>query len=194
MIHTRRLFAVIFFIICTCIREGSGKPVPAGEWTAAAPRAEIRPVFLHEPDGGPGASERLIIEHDGREGLHGWWARAFPVSGGQPYRFSCFRRVQNVDSPRRSGVVRVLWRDDHDRPVVEDRPLVSNYRGGWTPNAEAEYPADRETDADCSTHVTGTFQAPADVKNAVVELHLQWAPGGRVEFSLVQMTPIARTA
>jgi hypothetical protein len=112
----------------------------ANEWRAESPRAEIRPEFRVEKSGGPNDGERLIVEHDGREGLDGWWTKAFPVSGGRMYRFSCLRRAHQVSSPRRSAVVRVLWRNNANEPVIEDRPLVSNYLGGWTPRAEPDYP------------------------------------------------------
>jgi predicted amidohydrolase len=50
------------------------------------------------------------------------------------------------------------------------------------PSAEPEYPADGATDADGWTTVSGTYRAPSIATRAVVELHLQWAPNGRVEW------------
>lgn len=161
-------------------------------WRTAAPRDEIRPEFAREEGGGPGDGERLIIKHDAREGLDGWWFRSVPVTGGQTYRFSCLRRVHKVASPRRSAMVRVLWRDAENRPVPEDRPLVSNYLGSWNPNAEPDYPADGATDEQGWTEVTAHMQAPGAATSAVVELHLQWAPEGRVEYSQVELTPADR--
>jgi predicted amidohydrolase len=165
----------------------------SAEWRAEAPRSEIRPEFRIEKRGGRNDGERLIVEHDGREGLDGWWTKAFAVSGGRTYRFSCLRRIHQVSSPRRSAVVRVLWRDSANEPVIEDRPLVSNYVGSWTARAEPDYPADGFTTDEGWTAVAGNFVAPAAATQAVVELHLQWAPHGRVEYSQVSLTEIPRT-
>jgi len=52
-----------------------------------------------------------VIRADDREGLDGHWSKTFPVKGGQCYRFSASRRLDNVASPRRSALVRILWRD-----------------------------------------------------------------------------------
>ena len=47
----------------------------AVEWTEQSPRPELRPAFSR--DGGT-----LIITHDGREGLDGWYQHSFVVNGG----------------------------------------------------------------------------------------------------------------
>jgi predicted amidohydrolase len=57
---------------------------------------------------------------------------------------------------------------------------------GHVPSAEPEYPADGATDAQGWTTVSGVYRAPAKAARAVVELHLQWAPNGRIEWSEVQ--------
>jgi predicted amidohydrolase len=53
------------------------------------------------------------------------------------------------------------------------------------PSAEPEYPADGATDAHGWTTVSGVYRAPSKARRAVVELHLQWAPRGRIEWSEV---------
>jgi len=60
---------------------------------------------------------------------------------------------------------------------------VTNVLAGMTPAAEAEHPLDKGTDASGWTEVSDVYRAPAAATHAKVELHLQWAPGGKVEWS-----------
>src|SRR2546425_6607297 len=83
----------------------------ADGWTTAAPREEIRPQFQQEETGGKSGHGAFVIRADAREGLHGWWQKTFSVTGGRYYRFSGWRRTDNVAVPRRSVLARVLWRD-----------------------------------------------------------------------------------
>ena len=190
-----RFIAVLGVCCCWTLLAGLA---PAGElpegWRTAAPRDEIRPefAFLPDDDGGSGGSTtgRLVIEHDEREGLDGHWERTFPVEGGQHYRFSCRRLAERVATPRRSLLVRLLWRDAEGRPVKHDEPTVAGYLKGWTPQAEAEHPLDGEPDAHGWVQVSGTYRAPLAAKQAIVELHLQWAPQGRVEWRDVSLEPV----
>src|SRR5262249_18325011 len=62
---------------------------------------------------------------------------------------------------------------------------------GTLPTAEPEYPGDDETRADGWTAVYGTYRAPTKASRAVVELHLQWARNGRIEWADVSMTESA---
>jgi predicted amidohydrolase len=163
---------------------------PPDSWKALAPREEIRPAFGYESQGGVDDGPRLIIEADDREGLHGYWTRTFDVKGGQHYRFSTLRRIENVGLPRRSVLVRVLWRDDQNQPVEREEPVVTTYLKGWKPRAEAEYPPDGKTNVDGWTEVAATYLAPPKATRAIVELHLQWAPRGRVEWSQVSLDPV----
>jgi predicted amidohydrolase len=165
------------------------------EWRTVAPRDEIRPAFSYESGGGPGNSDRLVIMTDGREGLDGYWVRTFAVEGGRRHRFSAACRFDNVETPRRSVVARVLWRDDQDRPVRRDEPVVTGYLKGWVPTAEAEYPVLRQDAGDDGwTTVTGTYQAPQAATKAIVELHLQWATNAKLEWSNVGLTPVETPA
>src|SRR5438132_11135679 len=65
----------------------------AAGWHTSAPREEIRPHFSLDPKGGPRKSGCLVITHDNREGLHGWFYKTYPVTGGKNYRFQVVRQV-----------------------------------------------------------------------------------------------------
>src|SRR6476620_5835073 len=121
--------------------EGALKGVPAG-WTMECPREEIRPLFRYEPTSGRGSHEAFIIAGDNREGTSGWWQKTFAVEGGKNSAFSAWRKLDNVESGRRSGLVRVLWRDDKGRSVKRDEPTAGKYQHGSLATAEPEYPAD----------------------------------------------------
>src|SRR5262245_13907572 len=80
----------------------------ADEWTSVSPRDEIRPQFQHTQTGGKSGHGALAIDADEREGLHGWWQKTFSVTGGHYYRFSAWRRTENIAVPRRGVLARVL--------------------------------------------------------------------------------------
>lgn len=173
---------------CSVEATGSGDGLLSADaappgWTAESPREEIRPMFAFEPGGGPAGAGALVIEADGREGLDGYWARSFPVTGGRHYRFRTVRRTDGVAHPRRSALVRIHWLDAEGRSVPNDRSRVpDSYRGG-TAMARASFPVDTEPGGDGWTEVSGVYQAPGLAAQAVVELHLQWAPNGRIAWS-----------
>jgi len=161
--------------------------LPPG-WTTRSPRDEIRPEFSFNPNGGPHGSGSLIITHDHREGLDGWLQKSFPVTGGEFYAFQAVRKSSNVTIPRRSMLVRIIWRDDQGKMVPPDVTTTSadDKRPIWL--AEPEHPVDEGTDSQGWTTVSGHYHTPRKATQAVVELHLQWAPTGRVEWSDVQLT------
>ena len=130
-----------------------------------------------------------MVTHDHRDGLDGWFQKSFAVSGGDYYRFHVVRKTRDVSAPRRSALVRVLWRDEAGRSVSADVPESQVKELGHVPSAEPEYPADGATAAGGWTPVSGVYRAPDKARQAVVELHLQWAPHGRVEWSEVQFEP-----
>ncbi len=171
----------------------AGAQTPPG-WQSASPCAEIRPGFSFDPKGGPNRDGSLVIAADEREGLSGWWQKAFPVTGGQYYRFQTRRKVENVRIPRRSVFVRIVWQNDKGKAVPMSQPAVTGYLKGWTGTAEPEYPTDRETDARGWTEVSDIYQAPPQATQAVVELHLQWAPAGKVEWSDVTLSQTKQPA
>lgn len=168
-------------------------PIPAG-WTTAAPRDELRPAFGYDPAGGPAGAGAFTIAAADREGLHGHFQSTVPVVGGRHYRFHAVRKVENVAVPRRSAVARVLWRDDAGKPVRMGEPPVAGYLTGFVGDAEAEHPTDQGTDANQWTEVSDTYRAPPKATQAVVELHLLWAPGGRVAWADVSLTEVPAPA
>src|SRR5436853_278842 len=60
----------------------------------------------------------------------------------------------------------------------------------WSPAAEPEYPRDLTETADASgwTEVSGVYLAPPRATHALIQLHLLWAPKGKVEWSDVTLT------
>jgi predicted amidohydrolase len=180
------LLAPGFWLLAPVFSAAADKSTSSADgWQAAAPRDEIRPHFNYVPAGGRDGKGCLVIAADEREGMHGYWKKTFAVSGGGNYRFFALRKIKNVDSPRRSVVARVLWQDDAGKSVMRDKPAVTGYLPGFSPAAEPEYPTDKEAVADGWLEVSDTYVAPKQATRAVVELHLQWAPGGRVEWSNV---------
>ena len=164
---------------------------PAG-WYTHAPRDEIRPAFGFSP-----SLDSLVIEADGREGLNGTWARSVPVEGGQTYEFTAKLRPTNVPLPRRSAITRILWQDAGGGAVLCDEPGTagpgrsdgSELKTAGRSVAEPEYPVDEEpaTPGRWST-VRGTYLAPSEATQAVIELSLRWATNARVDFAEVSAT------
>ena len=166
-------------------------------WTTSSPREEIRPEFAYEPQGGPAGKECFIIRADNREGLDGCWTKTFRAEGGKYYRFSALYRAQGISVPRRSVVANLDWRDSQGHSVPLDEPTVANYLNGSIGMAETEFPATRGTNSLGWTEVSDIYQAPKRAALAVVSLHLQWAPGGEVSWSQVDLgetpKPASRT-
>ncbi len=186
--------AVVLALLAAAAAAPAGPAVfPAG-WTTAAPRDEIRPAFSYDPTGGPKKDGALVIAHDARDGLHGWVQKTVPVWGGKHYRFHAVRKATNVETPRRSVVARVLWRDDAGRGVPMSEPAPKGYLVGFTGRAEAEHPTDQPPRPDGWTEVSDTYQAPAKATRAVVELGLQWAPNGKVEWADVSFAEVPAPA
>ena len=191
------------FVLCALLAPGllaSAAPAHVGripdDWATVSPRDEIRPEFSFEPKGGAKQTGALVIAHDKREGLDGWFQKTFTVSGGEFYRVSALRKTGDVAVPRHSALVRVLWRDDAGKAVHADAPIGNETNGRPLTSAEPEHPADGATDAQGWTTVSGVYRAPAKATHAIVELHLQHAPNGRVEWSDVTFEktapPVAR--
>lgn len=155
---------------------------PPGTWQDLSARDEIRPHFSTN------ASGHLIISADARDGLDGRWETTLPVQGGGWSRFHALRRVENVPVPRRSVLVRIRWEDANGSPVRHDAPGAHSYAPGERPVAEPEYPVDGKTDPAGWTEVSGIYHVPAAATQATVELHLRWAPHGRVEWKDVTLT------
>ncbi len=179
------LFTLACFISAVHLSASSDN-----EWTSAAPRDEIRPRFERIPTGGKSGHGALVIQDDDREGLNGWWQKDFSIRPGQHYQFSAWRRTENVATPRRSVMARVLWRDDAGNPVKQNDDVVRQYSVGVGPTAEPDYPRDLTETADSSgwTEVSGVYLAPPRATHALIQLHLLWAPKGKVEWSDISLT------
>ena len=139
----------------------------AVEWTEQSPRPELRPAFSR--DGGT-----LIITHDGREGLDGWYQHSFVVNGGDFMKFSATRKTTGVENPRHSGLARIVWADAAGKIVPAAVAGAS---------AEPEHPLDGAIDAQGRAILAGVYQVPPKATQAIIELHLQHAPKGRVEWT-----------
>jgi predicted amidohydrolase len=159
-------------------------------WTTAAPRDEIKPEFSYDPAGGPDHRGAFVIESGAREGLIGRWTKTFAVKGGEHYRFSALRKMTGADSPRRTGVVRVLWCDDKGKPVHHDEPSYASYRPGQKPQATPEYPDDGATDGQGWTTQSGVYRVPSAATQAIIELEFRWAPHARVEWADVALAAV----
>ena len=138
-----------------------------GGWTEQSPRDEIRPAFSRNGDA-------LVITHDAREGLDGWYQQKFAVQGGDFMKFSATRMTTGVENPRHCGLVRIVWSDAKGKGVPAAVAGAS---------AEPEHPIDGPTDAQGISLITGVYQVPPKATQATIELHLQHAPKGRIEWS-----------
>jgi predicted amidohydrolase len=187
----RFLFTALLIASFHIIAMADGEKSAPDGWRAAAPRDEIRPQFDYIPKGGKDGKGVFLIIADDREGLDGYWVKTFSIAGGRHYRFFALRRVENVAAPSRSVVARILWQDADGKPVKWDKPVPTGYMKGAFYQAEPEYPTDKTTGADGRTEVSDTYLAPSKAARAVVELHLRWAPRGRVEWSDVSLAETA---
>ena len=176
------VFALFAFVEFTHGANARVTTIPE-DWSAVSPRDEIRPRFSFDAKGGAKETGAFVIVHDQREGLDGWFQKSFAVSGGEFYRVSSQRKTRDVAIPRHSALVRVLWRDDAGKPVRADAPVGTETGGRPLTSAEPEHPADGVTDAQGWTTVSGTYRAPSKATHGILELHLQHAPNGRVEWS-----------
>jgi predicted amidohydrolase len=179
------------YLLMSVVNSAEPTDFPDG-WIARSPRAEIRPAFSYESHGGPDDAPRWIIQHDARKGLDGWFQKSIPVSGGDIYSFYASRKTTSVQLPRRSALVRVQWQDASGAMVSSDVPEEQAKELGHVPSAEPEHPSDGPIDSQGWTVVTGTFRAPKKATKAIVELHLQWAPGGTIEWSKVTFDKTVR--
>ena len=126
---------------------GFASTATAGEvlpdnWTTHSPRDEIRPAFLFEAAAGKDNQPQYKILSDSRNGLAGWWQTTLPVQGGRRYTFQIYRRCTNVASPRRTGVVRILWRNKDGQPVPHDEVSTASYLPDVVSRSEPEFPLD----------------------------------------------------
>lgn len=176
---------VLAAVAATCATLAAAAP---DGWEMRSPREEIRPRFSYLPEGGPSGRGAFRIEGDGREGLDGCWFKSFPVQGGRYYRFSAWRRAENLEWPQQSANVKIRWVDAKGGRVLDDNPLVEGYLEGYTPTMSNEFPRDGKAAFGGWVPVAGHYRAPAGASAAQLELHLQWAPHGRIDWSEVEFT------
>lgn len=160
------------------------------EWTTASPRAEVAPQFSREPEGGPGGGATLVIAADGREGLQGSWTRDFPVTGGRWHRFRALGKAENVESPRRSVLVRITWQDAKGQSAGYPKEAhdVETLGPGNRPRPFQEFPREQGVEEHGWTIYEDAYEVPAEAVSAHVELTLRWAPGGSVRWTDVSFT------
>lgn len=164
--------------------------LPEG-WEAQAPRAEIRPTTTFDPKAGPDGTGAFVLSTDAEIGQQGWVQKAFPVAGGKSYRLDVRRKTDNVEVPRRSALVRVVWLDKNGKQVASDVPADREQPGRPVPSAEPEHPLDGPADARGWTPISGTYTAPTKATQAVVELHLQWAISAKAYWTPAAFTETA---
>ncbi|HUS34190.1 MAG TPA: carbon-nitrogen hydrolase family protein [Verrucomicrobiae bacterium] len=182
---------ILFTLACLVSASVQLAASSMDDWSPQAPRDEIRPRFERTTAGGKSGHGALMIHDDDRPGLNGWWQKSFSITPGKHYRFTAWRRAENVATPRRSVIARVLWRDDANKPVKQIDDVVRNYSIGVGPTAEPEYPRDisESPAANGWTELSGVYQAPPGATRALIQLHLLWAPKGKVEWSDVSFAP-----
>ena len=163
-------------------------------WKTSAPREEIRPDFAFESLGGLDGNGCFVIRTDARGGQDGSWVRTFPVAGGKYYHFSAMYQAKSVDIPRRSIVAKLDWQDAQGASVPLDEPTVANYLRGSTGMAETEFPYTQEAGPNGWTEVSDTYRVPSRATQAVVSLHLQWAPNAQVRWCKVSLLEVAPPA
>ncbi len=143
--------------------SAAGEVVSTDGWRPYAVREEIAPRSWSERD----AQGGLILGLAGRgdDTVDGRWARDVPVVPGNTYAFGAAYRAQNVASPSRSVLARLVWLDaagEAMRPM--EYPLVgAPGPEGWTPLA-------------------GVYRAPKEAALARLELHLRWSATGEVRW------------
>jgi predicted amidohydrolase len=152
---------------------------PPGGWQQYSAREEIAPRFWVEQPAKPadGHSYRLGLAGRGHESVDGRWQRRTPVHGGQFYEFTAAYRADHVATPNRSVLARVLWFNDAGKQVEQ-----------------AEYPATLKSGDDGWTSVRGLYRAPPAASQAQLELHLRWAPHGKVLWRAVELRESAPPA
>lgn len=173
------VFTVVFSSVFT--HAVADDTIPDG-WTPTAQRDEIRPAFTFVSKSDKAPNGAYVISMDGDIGQQGWFQRVFPVEGGRWYRFQVDRMTENVEVPRRSAIVRIVWQDEQGR-LVPSFPFDREGTGRPVATAEPEHPLDGPTNTAGWTRVKGVYPAPPKAKQARVELHLQWAPGGKAYWS-----------
>ncbi|MBK8092408.1 MAG: carbon-nitrogen hydrolase family protein [Verrucomicrobiaceae bacterium] len=163
-------------------------------WTLWSPRPEAAPRSTLDQTCGHHGQPSYILETGPGEHWIGCWQRTIPVRGGQHYEFSAWRKHSAMPLPRRSIYARVIWQDDHGKPVTWESPAKQGYAKGTIPRAEPEYPLDPTSPPDTWAQTKSTLRAPALARQAKLELYLQWAANARVEWSDINLREVPAPA
>jgi predicted amidohydrolase len=144
-------------------------------WKPYAVREEIEPRSFSERDAGG----RLVLGLAGRgdDAVDGRWVREVPVVPGKAYAFRASWRAQQVDSPARSVLARLVFVDATGEPM---RPM--------------EYPLVGAAGADGWTPVAGVYRAPEKAARVRLELHLRWTANGEVRWRDAELREAAPPA
>lgn len=175
-----RLFPVLFAPVVAV----------AAPWSFESPRPEAAPTYQQNAISGRDGGPALILETGAGEHWIGCWTNTVPVEGGRHYRFSAWRKFDQVPEARRSVVARVLWQDADGKPVTWNKPAPAGYAKGQIPRAEPEYPRDPGSAAGVWAEVRETLRAPQGARQARIELYLQWAAHARVVWSPATLTAV----
>jgi len=186
---TQRVNPVLVFYSVMCLllwmnpALTSGSDTDVKSWKAAWPRDEIKPQFVQQADAARKGSKdaALIITSDKRLGLQGYWTRSFKIEGGRNYVFTAYRKTTGIEFPARSCVVKLTWQDDKGKLVPGGARLLRPL-----------YPRDGATDNRGWTKVSQIYTAPDKATHLRAELHLRWAPGGKVIWSDVSVKQTRR--
>ncbi|MCB1090662.1 MAG: carbon-nitrogen hydrolase family protein, partial [Verrucomicrobiae bacterium] len=105
-------------------------------------------------------------------------------------RFSVLRKAEKVEHSRRSCAVRIEWRGAKGEMVTSPEKVNPAYFGADTTAARPEFPRDKTERNDGWTLVEDIYRVPDQAVEAVVQLHLRWAPGGEVTWKNVSLAEI----
>ena len=141
----------------------ASEAVSTGGWKPYAVREEIAPRSFSERDARGG----LVLGLAGRgdDAVDGRWVREVPVVPGTTYAFGASWRAQDIASPARSVLARLVFLDAAGEPL---RPM--------------EYPLVGAPGADGWIPVAGVYHAPEKAARVRLELHLRWTANGEVRF------------
>jgi predicted amidohydrolase len=180
MVSLMKCYPVIFFatfLLGAVCLSGSSVSVEKNfdGWITAYTREEIKPEFKVLPSGGRNGSSALAIITGDQEGLNGGWRKRFPVTGGEWYSLTVFRKSTGVELARRNTLVEVTFSDEKGNSVPDSRIP------GW--NSRPYYPLDQETSNDGWTRISDTYRAPEAATFATIDLRLRWDANGEVRYS-----------
>ena len=157
---SRSLFLPLAVLVLVSSAFAETTPPPDG-WETFAQRKEIAPGFA-------GNQRTLALYGNGTEATDGRWQKRVPVVGGSHYEFGAKYSTQDVETPSRSVLARVIWFDAKGKQV--DR---------------AEYPSLTApgTNGAAGT-LAATYKAPQSATTAQLELHLRWTAKGHVVWDI----------